>query len=129
MWTYALPLLPALLGLAMAAAPATASAFSARFSWAGIAACQKISPAFELAGVLAGSKRLRFEMKDLDVPGFHHGGSTIAYAGDTVKQGAIRYIGPCPPGGERHRYRWTIEALDASGKVLGTATAEATFPP
>jgi len=129
MWTNSAPLLPALFALAMAAAPATASAFSARFSWAGIAACERISPAFELAGVPAGSKRLRFEMKDLDVPGFHHGGSAIAYEGDTVKQGAIRYIGPCPPGGEHHRYRWTIQALDASGKVLGTAIAEATFPP
>jgi len=129
MWTYSLPLIPALLGLAMAAAPAKADAFSARFSWAGIPACRTISPAFELAGVPAGAKRLRFEMKDLDVPGFRHGGSTVAYTGDTVKQGAIHYIGPCPPGGEHHRYRWTIEALDASGKVLATANVEATFPP
>ncbi len=129
MWTYSLPVLAALFGLAMGAAPARADAFSARFSWAGIPACEKISPAFELAGVPAGAKRLRFEMKDLDVPGFHHGGSTIAYEGDKVRQGAIRYIGPCPPDGERHRYRWTIEALDALGKVLGSATAEAMFPP
>jgi phosphatidylethanolamine-binding protein (PEBP) family uncharacterized protein len=129
MWISSLPLFSAVLGLAMAAAPAEASAFSARFSWAGIPACQKISPAFELAGVPGGTKHLRFEMKDLDVPGFHHGGSTIAYAGDAVKQGAIHYIGPCPPGGQRHRYRWTIAALDASGKVLGTASATASFPP
>lgn len=119
----------AALGLAMAAAPSRADAFTARFSWAGIAACEKVSPAFDLAGVPAGTKRLRFEMHDLDVPTFHHGGSTIAYHGDAVKQGAIRYIGPCPPRGERHRYRWTIEALDAAGKVVGTATASATFPP
>ncbi len=110
-------------------APAEAASFSARFSWAGIKTCQKVSPAFELAGVPTAATRLRFEMKDLDVPGFHHGGSTIIYTGDKVKQGAIRYIGPCPPGGEHHRYRWTIEALDASGKVLGTTSAEATFPP
>jgi len=122
------PLGVALAGLVLAAAPAEA-AFSARFSWAGIPACQKISPAFALAGVPAGAKRLRFEMKDLDVPGFHHGGSMLPYAGDTVKQGAIRYVGPCPPSGEHHRYRWTIEALDGAGKVLGTASAEASFPP
>jgi phosphatidylethanolamine-binding protein (PEBP) family uncharacterized protein len=119
----------AAVGLAMAAAPSRAEAFTARFSWAGIAACEKISPAFELAGVPTGTKRLRFEMHDLDVPTFHHGGSTIAYRGDAVKQGAIRYIGPCPPRGERHRYRWTVEALNAAGKVLGTATASASFPP
>jgi phosphatidylethanolamine-binding protein (PEBP) family uncharacterized protein len=46
-----------------------------------------------------------------------------------VKRGAIRYIGPCPPGGEHHHYRWTIEALDGAGKPLGTAAATATFPP
>jgi phosphatidylethanolamine-binding protein (PEBP) family uncharacterized protein len=119
----------AALGLAMAAAPSRADAFTARFSWAGIAACERVSPAFELAGVPAGTKKLRFEMRDLDVPGFHHGGSTVTYQGDAVKQGAIRYIGPCPPRGERHRYRWTIEAVNAAGKVVGTATATATFPP
>jgi phosphatidylethanolamine-binding protein (PEBP) family uncharacterized protein len=119
----------AALGLTMAAAPSRADAFTARFSWAGIAACEKVSPGFDLAGVPAGTKHLRFEMRDLDVPTFRHGGSTIGYHGDAVKQGAIRYIGPCPPRGEKHRYRWTIEALNAQGKVLGTATATATFPP
>jgi phosphatidylethanolamine-binding protein (PEBP) family uncharacterized protein len=119
----------AALGLAMAAAPSRAEAFTASFSWAGIPACEKISPAFDLAGVPAGTKRLRFEMHDLDVPGFHHGGSTVAYTGDAVKRGAIHYIGPCPPRGERHLYRWTVEALNEAGKVLGTASATATFPP
>jgi phosphatidylethanolamine-binding protein (PEBP) family uncharacterized protein len=129
MRTWAWQLLPALLTLAVAASPARADAFTVRFSWAGIPACERISPAFELAGVPAGAKRLRFEVKDLDVPDFRHGGSTIAYEGNKVRQGAIRYIGPCPPDGQRHRYRWTVEALDALGKVLGTANAEATFPP
>jgi phosphatidylethanolamine-binding protein (PEBP) family uncharacterized protein len=129
MWTPFLPVLAAAIGLAMVATPGAAYAFSARFSWAGIPACEKISPAFELSGVPAGTKQLRFTMQDLDVPTFHHGGSTIAYQGDAVRKGAIRYIGPCPPRGERHRYRWTIEALDAAGKVMGTATAMAPFPP
>jgi len=109
--------------------PATASAFTVSFSWAGIPACERISPAFTLSAVPAGTQRLRFEMHDLNVPGFHHGGSTLAYEGDTVKQGAIRYIGPCPPRGEQHRYRWTVEALDGAGKVIGTTTATQTFPP
>ena len=121
--------LTAVVGLAMVAAPGEAKAFSARFSWAGIPACEKISPAFALAGVPPGTKQLRFAMKDLDVPTFHHGGSTIAYQRDAVRKGAIRYIGPCPPHGERHRYRWTIEALDAAGKVLDATAATQTFPP
>lgn len=123
------PWLAALAALALAAPVASAADFSLRFSWAGIPACQTLSPAFELAGVPAGSKRLRFEMKDLDVPGFRHGGSTIAYERNSVRQGAIAYVGPCPPAGQRHRYRWTVEALDPTGKVLGTASAEAVFPP
>lgn len=124
-----LALLAAIAGLALIAMPGRASAFTAGFSWAGIPACEKISPAFTLSAVPAGTTRLRFNMTDLDVPGFHHGGSTVAYSGDTVKQGAIGYIGPCPPGGQRHRYRWTIEALDGAGKLLGTATATQAFPP
>ena len=124
-----LPWFAAALGLAMAAAPGRAEAFTARFSWSGIPACEKISPAFDLGGVPAGTKRLRFEMTDLDVPTFYHGGSTIAYQSEAVRQGVIRYIGPCPPRGERHRYRWSIEALDASDRVLGRTETTQTFPP
>jgi len=122
-------LLVAAAGVTLMTMSAQASAFSVNFSWAGIPACERISPAFTLSGVPAGTKRLRFEMHDLNVPGFHHGGSAIAYDGDAVRQGAIRYIGPCPPRGEQHRYRWTVEALDGAGKVIGTATATQTFPP
>ncbi len=119
----------AIAALTILAMPARARAFTISFSWTGIPACARISPAFTLSGVPAGTKRLRFEMHDLNVPTFHHGGSTIAYEGDAVKQSAIRYIGPCPPGGEHHRYRWTVEALDGAGKVVGTASATETFPP
>ncbi len=104
-------------------------AMSVRFTWVGIPACASISPAFELGGVPAGTKSLSFTMTDLNVPTFHHGGSTIAYAGDAVSQGAISYTGPCPPSGEHHNYRWTVQALDAAGKVLDTGSADAMFPP
>jgi phosphatidylethanolamine-binding protein (PEBP) family uncharacterized protein len=126
---FSLPWLSAVIGLTMIAMPGRANAFTASFSWAGIPACERISPAFSLSGVPAGTKRLRFNMTDLDVPTFHHGGSAVAYDGGAVKQGAISYIGPCPPGGQCHRYRWTIEAVDAAGKVLGTTTVAQTFPP
>ena len=102
---------------------------SLRFSWAGIPTCKSVSPAFELGGVPAGTKSLSFMMTDLNMPSFHHGGSTIPFSGNLVRQGAITYTGPCPPKGERHNYRWTVQALDAAGKVLDKATAEATFPP
>jgi Phosphatidylethanolamine-binding protein len=104
-------------------------ALSVRFAWVGIPACASISPAFELGGVPAGTKSLSFTMTDLNVPTFHHGGSTIAYTGDAVSRGAISYTGPCPPSGEHHNYRWTVQALDAAGKVLDTGSADAMFPP
>jgi phosphatidylethanolamine-binding protein (PEBP) family uncharacterized protein len=102
---------------------------SLHFSWAGIPACSSISPAFELGGVPADATSLSFMMTDLDMPTFHHGGSTVAYAGNVVSRGAVNYTGPCPPHGERHNYRWTVQALDASGKVLGKGTAVEMFPP
>jgi len=123
-----LPWVAAVIGFAVVAVPGQASAFTARFTWAGIPACGNTSPAFKLGGVPRGTKQLRFTMTDLNVPSFQHSGSTIAYRGNAVQKGAIAYTGPCPPGGERHRYRWTIRALDAAGKVIGTATATAPFP-
>jgi phosphatidylethanolamine-binding protein (PEBP) family uncharacterized protein len=99
------------------------------FSWAGIPACSSISPAFELGGVPAETVNLSFTMTDLNMPTFHHGGSTVAYSGNVVSRGAITYTGPCPPQGERHDYRWTVQALDASGKILGKGTAVKLFPP
>ena len=123
------PWLAAVIGIMCVAAAEPAAAFGLRFSWTGIPACAQVSPAFELAGVPAATKEVRFMMSDLNVPGFHHGGSTITYRGEEVPRGAVRYIGPCPPRGERYRYRWTAQALDAGGKVLATATATAPFPP
>ena len=103
-------------------------AFTASFSWAGIPACAKTSPEFHLFHVPAATKQLRFAMTDLNVPSFHHGGSVVAYDGDTIRKGAIHYIGPCPPGGQRHRYLWTVQALDGTGTVLATTMTIAVFP-
>lgn len=122
-------LMLAISGLALVAMPEMATALSAGFSWAGIPACSSTSPAFQIGGVPSGTKRLRFNMIDQNAPNYRHGGSTIDYAGAAVKKGAISYIGPCPPAGQRHSYTWTIEALDASGTVLGKTTATKTFPP
>ena len=103
--------------------------FTANFSWAGIPACASTSPAFELNNVPADTRQLSFVMTDLDMPSFNHGGSTVTYTGNVVERGAVTYTGPCPPKGERHNYRWTVQALDVAGNVLGTGTAEALFPP
>ena len=118
-----------LLVLAAEVVPTVANALTVRFSWAGIPACASILPAFELRDVPGGTKRLSFTMTDLNVPTFHHGGSTITYDGDKVTRGAIRYTGPCPPSGEHHKYRWVVQALDVAGTVLDRGSAEAMFPP
>jgi phosphatidylethanolamine-binding protein (PEBP) family uncharacterized protein len=111
-------------------AHAQAPAFGVDFSWEGTASCfDPKSPPFSLSGVPAGTKRLRFAMKDLDAPGFPHGGGTVGFAGETqVSRGAFAYQGPCPPSGQ-HTYQWTVEAQDESGRTLATATVAKKFPP
>jgi phosphatidylethanolamine-binding protein (PEBP) family uncharacterized protein len=124
--------LPQAFGLAAAlvlAVTPDASAFSARFSWAGISACGRTSPAFTIRDALEGTESLRFIMSDKDAPSFRHGGSTVPYDGSgRVAEGRINYIGPCPPAGVVHRYVWRIEALDKNGKVISRTITERRFP-
>lgn len=109
---------------------AQTSPFSVDFTWQGTASCfDPKSPPFTLAGVPAGTQRLTFVMKDLDAPGFTHGGGAVAFTGQTqVDRGAFAYKGPCPPSGQ-HTYQWTVVAQDAAGKTLATATVAKKFPP
>jgi hypothetical protein len=111
-------------------AHAQAPAFGVDFSWEGTASCfDPKSPPFSLTGVPAGTKRLRFAMKDLDAPRFPHGGGTVAFTGQSqVARGAFSYEGPCPPSGQ-HTYQWTVEAQDETGRTLATSTISKTFPP
>jgi len=106
------------------------SKFAVDFTWAGTASCfDPKSPPFSLSGVPAGTKVLRFAMKDLDAPSFPHGGGSVPYSGQNrIERGAFAYKGPCPPEGQ-HSYQWTVEAQDGTGKTLATATATKRFPP
>ena len=120
-----------LVGIAVpGSAGAQVPSFGVDFSWEGTAACfDPKSPPFTLSSVPAGTKRLGFAMKDLDAPSFPHGGGTVAFTGQTqVSRGAFSYKGPCPPSGQ-HAYQWTVEAQDAGGKTLATATVTKKFPP
>ncbi|MEW6436307.1 MAG: phospholipid-binding protein [Pseudomonadota bacterium] len=117
-----------LIFLAATEAFAKKASLHASFSWAGIPACAKISPAFTISDAPPETKSLRFTLHDKDAPHFHHGGSKVAYDGRSVPQGAISYIGPCPPAGEVHHYVWTVEALDAQGHALARTTAAGEFP-
>lgn len=101
-----------------------ALAFSASFRW-----CSG-SPAFSLNGVPKGTTRLDFEMTDLQVPSYRHGGGRVAYTGQkSIPCNALSsYVGPSPPPPQVHTYEFEIKALGGDGSVLGTAKARRKFP-
>ena len=66
--------------VAMALMPKSASAFSASFSWSGIAACGNTSPAFRISAAPKGTTQLRFRMVDLNAVDYPHGESTVPAA-------------------------------------------------
>jgi phosphatidylethanolamine-binding protein (PEBP) family uncharacterized protein len=113
--------------LALAAGATPALAFSVSFDWCP----QGSSPNFQLRDVPEGTVNLRFAMKDLDKPGFHHGGGTVGYRGQPevpCDAFASGFVGPSPPPGETHTYEFSIDALAPDGKVLSTTTAQRKFP-
>lgn len=125
------------LGVALAALTLTGGAmahaqsnFAVNFTWEGTASCfDPKSPPFSVTGVPAGTKMLKFTMKDLDAPDYPHGGGSVAYHGQSrVERGAFAYKGPCPPQGQ-HRYQWTVDAQDGAGRTLATAMVTKNFPP
>lgn len=101
--------------------------------WAAGSGCSGQSPAMSLNGVPKGTATLILAMTDLDLPSYAHGGGSVAFTGKTsFAPGEVfgmfsSYRGPCPPPGVKHRYQWTIEAQDASGKSLGRASTTLPF--
>jgi Phosphatidylethanolamine-binding protein len=129
------PLTAALIAAAvLAGSSVSASAFTMAFEWGAGSGCSSVAPAFTLARVPANTAKLSFRMVDLNLPSYAHGGGETAYSGKgSFGQGEAfggafsSYRGPCPPPTETHRYEWTVQALDAAGKVLGTAKAVKPF--
>lgn len=120
----------AILGVIVAALASSASAADMKvsFDWGPTKKCfDSKSPPMKLSGVPKGTVRLDIRMKDMNVPDYSHGGGKTDYKGDSLAYGAVRYRGPCPPTG-KHKYRFTVKALDAKGKALATATADRMFP-
>ncbi len=108
--------------------------FSLSFDWGNIKRCTTgnpgsvPNPVFQLKGLPANTASIRFNMVDLNVPGFAHGGGTVKYAGKaTIQPGAFKYRSPCPPNG-RHTYQWTATAMDAKGKKIAEAKARKQYP-
>lgn len=121
-------ILTGLISLAMLTT-ASAADMTASFDWGPTKKCfDGKSPPFKLSGVPKGTVTLDIRMKDLNAPSFTHGGGKVAYAGKgSLPYGAFRYKGPCPPSG-KHKYRFTIKALDGQGKTLAKTTADRLFP-
>lgn len=110
-------------------AAALAADLQVDFTWAGVSACTTKTPAFKIGGIPDGTKKLSFKMVDRNKPSYPHGGGTVDYAGSgDIPAGAFHYVGPCPPFG-KHTYEFTVQALDAGGKVLASGKKSLPFPP
>jgi hypothetical protein len=109
--------------------PTLAADMSLSFSWEGIEKCSYTSPEIAVANIPDGTAEFKVKLKDLDVPGYNHGGGNVKNDGSgVIKKGALnRYEGPCPPSGS-HIYKFSVRALDANGDELAEAEAEKKFP-
>jgi Raf kinase inhibitor-like YbhB/YbcL family protein len=87
-----------------------------------------VSPALAWEGVPAGTSELALVVEDPDAPGatFTHwlvfglqpsstglGEGAVPAGQGNNDFGDARYGGPCPPGGEEHRYVFRLPALDS----------------
>jgi phosphatidylethanolamine-binding protein (PEBP) family uncharacterized protein len=113
--------------ITLAATTSALADMKTSFDWGPTKKCfDSKSPPIKVSGVPAGTKQLDIRMMDMDAPDYNHGGGKVAYTGQTdLPYGAFSYTGPCPP--MAHKYRFTVKALDADGKVVGTATATKSF--
>ncbi len=113
---------------------ARAAGFTFTFAWGSIPLCTTGSPnvvpnpEFHLSGVPRETRVILFQLTDLAVPDYHHGGGRAVWHGeDTISPGVFTYRSPCPPNGV-HTYEWHATALDAAGRPLATAIARKPYP-
>lgn len=121
----------------MSTSAAQAANFSFTFTWDDLKLCNtgqpnRVSnPLFKVKGLPKGARYIYFELKDLAVPNYPHGGGWVEITRDgTVAANSFRYLSPCPPGGA-HTYQWTAtaKAEKSNGSpTLATATARRKYP-
>ena len=124
------------LGIALASAlPAAADMTVAFDTWGDIPRCTTgrpgtvPNPVFTIKGIPAGTDKLTFKLKDLDVPSYNHGGGTLKGSfkdATKIPAGSFKYKSPCPPSG-KHTYEWTATAKQG-GKTLATAKSRRAYP-
>lgn len=121
-----------LAALVLSAATATAE-MTLSFKWGNIPLCttgrpnKVANPEFILKGVPAGTTRVVFKLRDLDVPSYDHGGGKVKMSqSGKVPPGVFTYKSPCPPGGV-HTYEWTATA-QIGNKTAAVAKARRKYP-
>jgi hypothetical protein len=111
--------------------PKDAAKMDVDFSWAGIQACSHESPEIRVSNVPEGAEELRVKLQDISLPAWNQGGGTVKHDGSgIIPAGALKvgYNGPCPPSG-RHKYEFSVMAVNADGVIIGFGKARQSFPP
>lgn len=104
------------------------------FTWENTSRCLGTSPEFTLTEVPATTHTLNFTLRDIYFPFFPHGGGSLEYTGiNVIPEGSVtaakgHYIGPCAPPFFPGRYKFTVEALDRNGLLIGKGNATRPFP-
>lgn len=104
------------------------------FNWKKISRCLGSSPEFTLTEVPPDTHSLEFTLRDIYFPFFPHGGGNLEYTGEnTISEGVVaaakgHYIGPCALPFFPGQYKFTVEALDKDGLLLGKGVATRPFP-
>lgn len=103
------------------------------FDWKLEHRCSTVSPTLLVSGAPSGTAKFVAKMIDNDMPSYPHGGGSVEATNlpnMEIPPGSLKdYKGPCPPNFNSfgHDYSWSVQALDAAGQVLGSATNTKTF--
>jgi phosphatidylethanolamine-binding protein (PEBP) family uncharacterized protein len=112
--------------------PKDAAEMTVDFSWQGIGACTHDSPEIRVSSIPEGTAELRVRLKNISEPAWNQGGGRVQHDGSgVIPAGALKlgYNGPCPPPGQRHKYEFSVMAVDAAGAIIGFGKARQSFPP
>jgi phosphatidylethanolamine-binding protein (PEBP) family uncharacterized protein len=83
-----------------------------------------VSPQITISNPPAATSKYSVEMRNIDVLLPTPWQATVNANGAVIPEGAgPDYRGPCPGEFQRHRYRFTVTALDAAGRALASAQA------
>jgi phosphatidylethanolamine-binding protein (PEBP) family uncharacterized protein len=90
------------------------------YDWTKANVCTGFSPEIKVSGIPPTTKQLKVSVTDLNYLTYDHGGGTVKYEGSNIiPAGALKdFVGPCPPS-DPHQYSIRVDAIDASGVIIG----------